>query len=172
MKVLPSRKPVRSDGFDALIGLRLSIVRRAADMLVLHFGDVRPYSSGDGNTGAYALHIQGPWRIAGSAGTVTGRSDLWEYAGPGQRPENWSYEDGASLQDRIFDELIGSYDVDTRSWYNESGRLVVTATQQTKSGDLRLELSGGYAILVFPDGSKGEAWRFFSPGAKRHLVFP
>src|ERR1017187_10233832 len=100
MSVRGSLKPMRSDTFDALIGLRLSIVRRAADMLGLHFGDVRPHPSGEGNTGAFILHIQGPWRIDGPAGTVTGRGDLWEYAGPGQRPENWSYDDGASLQDQ------------------------------------------------------------------------
>jgi hypothetical protein len=31
--------------FDVLIGLRLAIVRRAADMLVVHFGEIRPHPS-------------------------------------------------------------------------------------------------------------------------------
>src|SRR5262245_15811696 len=91
-------RAMQPSGFDALIGLRLSIVRRAADMLVLHFGDIR--ASGDGTVGAYALHVQCPWRFDGLGGTVTGRDDLWDYAGPGERPANWSYEDGRSLQDQ------------------------------------------------------------------------
>jgi hypothetical protein len=48
---------MKGNPFDVLIGLRLSIVRRAADMLVLHFGDIRPHSSGEGTVGDYALHI-------------------------------------------------------------------------------------------------------------------
>jgi hypothetical protein len=90
---------MRLDAFDVLIGFRLSIVRRAADMLVLHFGDIRPHPSGDGTVGAYALHVQCPWRLDGPTGTVTGDGDLWVYAGTGERPESWSYDDGLSLQD-------------------------------------------------------------------------
>jgi hypothetical protein len=85
------------NAFDVLIGLRLSIIRRAADMLVLHFGTVRPHYSGEGSVAYYALHIQCPWRIDSPSGTLTGRDDLWEYAGPGERPSNWSYDDGLSL---------------------------------------------------------------------------
>src|SRR5215470_17765318 len=81
---------MQRNGFAVLIGLRLAIVRRAADMLVLHFGDVRAHPSGEGTIGAYALHVQCPWRLDGPSGTVTGRDDLWEYAGPGERPPNWS----------------------------------------------------------------------------------
>ncbi len=92
--------------FEVLIGLRLSIVRRAADMLVLHFDDIRAHSSGEGTVADYALHVQCPWRFDGPNGTVTGREDLWVYAGPGERPPNWSYEDGLSLQDRRFGELF------------------------------------------------------------------
>jgi hypothetical protein len=36
------------NAFDVLIGLRLSIVRRAADMLGLHFGTIRAHPSGEG----------------------------------------------------------------------------------------------------------------------------
>jgi hypothetical protein len=44
------------NAFDVLIGLRLSIIRRAADMLVLHFGTIRPHLSGEGTLAEYALH--------------------------------------------------------------------------------------------------------------------
>ena len=65
------------NSFDVLIGLRLSIIRRAADMLGLHFGPIRPHASGEGTVADYALHIQCPWRIDSPGGTFTGRDDLW-----------------------------------------------------------------------------------------------
>jgi hypothetical protein len=138
------------NAFDVLIGLRLSIVRRAADMLVLHFGDIRAHSSGKGTVGAYALHVQGPWRFDGPTGTITGRDDLWEYAGSGERPPNWSYEDGPSLQDQRLDGFLGPRDESTQSWVNEIDRLVVTSAQQTNRGDVRLELTADTQSYCFP----------------------
>jgi hypothetical protein len=163
---------MKGNAFDVLVGLRLSIVRRAADMLVLHFGDIRPHPSGEGTIGAYALHVQCPWRFDGPAGTVTGRDDLWEYVGPGERPPDWSHEDGHSLQDLRFSHFF-ERDERTRSWVNQSDRLVVIRAELTNRGEVRLELSNGYAILVFPAGYRHEAWRLFAPGGDGdHLVFP
>lgn len=157
--------------FDVLIGLRLSIVRRAADMLGLHFGNIRPHPSGEGTVADYALHVQCAWRMNSPKGTLTGRDDLWEYAGAGERPPNWSYEDGLSLQDKKFGELFVR-DESTRSWVNESDGFTVTAAQQTKRGDVTLALANGYGILLFPTGCTSEAWRLFASGSGRHLVFP
>src|ERR1700753_129595 len=58
-----------------LLGLPLSIVRNAADMKVFHFGTIRPHPSGRGTVGAYALHLQCPWRIVAEKTIVTGTSD-------------------------------------------------------------------------------------------------
>ena len=163
---------MQRNAFDVLIGLRLSIVRRAADMLVLHFGDIRPHRSGSGTVGDYALHVQCSWRFDGPNGTITGRDDLWDYCGPGERPQGWTYDDGHSLQDVRFGHYFGR-DEATRSWVNEGDRFVVTGAEQNQRGDIRLELSGGYAIRVFPATSRYEAWRFFAPGSDAdHLVFP
>jgi hypothetical protein len=159
-------------GLDALIGLRLSIVRRAANMLVLHFGEVRAHASGVGTVGAYALHIQCAWRFDGPTGTITGRDDLWEYGGDGERPPNWSPEDGLSMQDLRFG-IFFSRDVKTRSWVNDIDRFFVARIEQTKRGDIKIELSEGYEILAFPDSYRLEAWRFFAPGSSAdHLIFP
>jgi hypothetical protein len=159
------------NAFDVLVGLRLSIVRRAADMLVLHFGTIRPHPSGEGTVGDYALHVQCPWRLDSPKGTVTGRDDLWQYAGPGERPPNWSYDDGLSLQDKKFAELFVR-DETTRSWVNESDGFGVATARQTKCGDVTLSLINGYDIRIFPASCGGEAWRLFAPGSGRHLVFP
>jgi hypothetical protein len=162
---------MRSDVFEVLVGLRLTIARRAADMLVLHFGDIRPHASGEGTVGAYALHVQCPWRLDGPIDTLTGRDDLWEYAGPGERPSGWTYEDGLSLQDKRLGEFMGSRDERTRSWVNQGVRHFVLSAQQTNLGDVTLELTGGSAIRLFPARSSGEAWRLFAPGSARHTIF-
>ena len=162
---------MRLDEFRVLNGKRLSIVRRAADMLVLHFGDIRPHASGDGTVGDYAFHIQCPWRFEGPAGIITGRDDLWDYAGPGERPRRWSYEDGFSLQDVRWAEYFVR-DEETNSWVNATDRFVVNRADQSELGDVTLFFSDGYRLLVFPAGSRGEAWRFFAPGSDHHLVFP
>jgi hypothetical protein len=159
-----------ASAFDVLIGLRLSIVRRAAAMLVLHFGEIR--ARGDGSVGDYALHVQCPWRFDAPNGTVTGCDDLWAYAGPGERPENWSYDDGLSLQDQRWSRFFVR-DTRTRSWVNDSDRFVVTGAEQGERGDVRIELTEGYALLVFPASQRSEAWRLFAPGSDHdHLVFP
>jgi hypothetical protein len=64
------------DSFKVLVGLQLSILRRAADMLVLHFGGIRVHPSGKGTVGTYALHAQCTWRFNGPGGKITGRDDL------------------------------------------------------------------------------------------------
>lgn len=159
--------------FDELKGLRLTIVRRVVDMLVAHFGPIRPHRSGEGTIGSWALHVQCPWRFEGPMGTITGSSDLWAYAKGEPRPDGWSYEDGGSLQDKKLSELFGPRDDETRSWYNRADRLEVTKAVCKQNGDLTVSLSGSFALVVFPAGCDGEAWRFFEPGhLGPHLIFP
>jgi hypothetical protein len=156
---------------DELIGLRLSIVRKAADMLGLHFGDVRPHHSGRGTVGAYTLHIQCPWRIDGPKGTITGSDDRWEYAGPGEPPPNWLHEDGPNLQDERLDGLFGECRAKI-GWVNDDNKFVVSSVRQGLQGDLALEFSDGHSISIFPASGEREAWRFFAPDDEHHLVFP
>src|SRR5262245_34261091 len=100
-----------------LIGKRLSIARRAADMRVLHFGDVRAVD--EGTVGEFALHIQCPWRIDGPEGIVTGRTDLWTLPSRDYPPDDWSYDEG-NLQDERVTRLLLSQDP-----IAETGSLVV-----------------------------------------------
>jgi len=163
---------VNANPLDVLIGLPLSIVRRAADMLVVHFGEIRPHPSREGTVGDYALHVQCPWRFDGPVGTITGRDDLWEYAGPGERPDNWSYEDGSSPQDERLSHFFAR-DERTGSWVNERDRFRVTGVEQMERGEVRVVFLDGYALRVFPASHTGEAWRFFAPGKDAdHLIFP
>jgi hypothetical protein len=159
--------------FDSIKGLNLSIVRRAADMLGLHFGPITVSDAGKRSFGVFVLHVQCAWRFERGAYTITGRDDLWKYAGPGERPKNWSYEDHQSLQDKKLNQVLGQYQHERGGgWFNEGGDFEVTDVVCNELGDVKITLSGGYTFSMFPAGNV-EAWRVFGPGkTERHVVFP
>jgi len=104
-------------------------------------------------------------------GTITGRDDLWEYAGPGEPAPDWPYTGEANIQNQQLSKLLGSPD-ERLGWTNETERFKVVSVDATKLGDVRIVLSDGYSLLLFPNGIATEAWRFFAPEDERHLVFP
>lgn len=142
-----------------LVGLPLSIVRNAADMKVFHFGDVRPHPSGRGTVGAYALHVQCPWRIVSQNAIVTGTSDRFLGATEGEEVNHDDPRSG-SLQFVRAESLLKGYDDTTRSFVNATNQLVVLAAHADDFGGADLLLSGDYRLQIFPDGSLAEDWRF------------
>jgi hypothetical protein len=147
-----------------LVGLKLALARRAADLRNFQFGRVRAVPGG--TVGEYALHIQCPWRLEGPDGIITGRCDLWE---PAERSEEidwdtWDYEKDENLQDRRLAALLGGYDPATRSLANQTGYLVVENVGGDEYGGAVIRLSGGYRLVLFPAGTRGEDWRVFRPG--------
>jgi hypothetical protein len=83
--------------------------------------------------------------------------------------EDWTYELG-NLQDERLASLLGGRDPETKALMNTSGMLVVETASGTSACGLCLELSGGYRLVVFPDGSSGEAWRLLGHQVPEHLV--
>lgn len=146
-----------------LVGLKLSIARRAADLRAFHFGQIRKIAKG--TSGECALHIQCPWRLEGPHGIITGWSDLWEPAEhvPDMDWGAWDYQQSKNLQDNQVGELLGSYDPQTRSFINETDQLVVEAVRGDAYGGATLVLSGGFRLVIFPAGTRGEDWRIFRP---------
>ena len=137
-----------------------------------HFGEVT--EGDDGSWGEYALHLQCPWRLDGPAGVLTGHGDLWEHATLHPPPDDWSFETGDSLQDARLHAFLGGRDERTRSWVSTAppGHFVVTGVDGTENGELTVALSGGYSLRVFPDTSRGEAWRLLTPQTEApHFVF-
>lgn len=156
-----------------LVGLQLSIARRAADMRVFHFGKVSEVAGG--TVGEFALHIQCPWRIEGRNGVVTGRRDLWEPSKELQAREpeldltHWKYDSG-NLQDEKMGQFLEGYDPATRSAVNRKDGLIVQAVSSDDLGGATISLSGDYRIVIFPSGTTGEEWRIFRPGEGDHFV--
>ncbi len=150
-----------------LVGLPLSIARRAADMAVFHFGRVTRLARG--SVGQYALHIQCPWRLGGPEGIITGRADYWQP--PGNLDGKDFSCDEVNRQDEKLRQFLGGYDEKTRSAIDEMGKFVVESVAADESGGATLRLSGGFALVIFPDGSTGEEWRKFRPGSREdHFV--
>jgi hypothetical protein len=146
-----------------LIGLGLSIARRAADMRIFHFGRIRQVEKG--TVGDYALHIQCPWRLEGPQGIMTGRSDLWEPAedSPDIDWETWDYDKDENLQDKLIGEFLKGYDPQTGSVVNATGQLIVETVEGDAYGGAIIVLSGGFRLVLFPAGTCGEDWRIFQP---------
>jgi hypothetical protein len=154
-----------------LVGRPLAIARRAADMRGFHFGEVRAVDRG--TVGEYTLHVQCPWRLEGPGGIVTGRADLWHPADVNERPDwdTWDYDKDENLQDRRLADFLGGYDPVTRSPVNRTGHLVVEGLDADDCGGLTVRLSGGYRLVLFPAGTRGEDWRFMGPGdLESHFV--
>jgi hypothetical protein len=154
-----------------LIGLKLALVRRAADLRNFQFGRVRSVERG--TVGEYALHVQCPWRIEGPDRIIMGRCDLWEPAEPSaeNNRDTWDYDGDENLQDRRLAGLLGGYDPATRSFVNQTEQLVVEDVHADDYGGAAIRFSGGYQLVLFPAGTRGEDWRLFRPGTDEpHFV--
>lgn len=158
-----------------LIGLPLSIARRAADMLVIHFGTIREYENG--TVGDFALHIQCPWRIGDSTGIITGRYDLYfsaetsEYFDDVIDNGDMRYKFEKNLQDKKIGELLQGFDAITRSYINVTNLLVVEKVEADNFGGATIYLSGGYQLSMFPYSCQTEHWRFLQGATnEKHFV--
>ncbi len=144
-----------------IIGLPLTAARRAADMRMFHFGELRPVDRG--SVADFALHVQCPWRIEGADGIVTGRSDFWEPMVDGPPFDHaLDYEKSPNLQDVRLD-----------SWFADNKQsLVVKRIDADEFGGASLRLDGGFVLRLFPAGTRGEDWRLLGPmtGASHFVV--
>lgn len=147
----------------SVLGLPLAIARDAGNMKNFQFGKIRPHPSGKGTVGDFALHVQCPWRLVTNDRILTGSADYYEPAVEGEEV-NLDDRRSGNLQRKRLREVFGTYDAKTRSLINETDSLIVTAVHTDRFGGLDLELSGGFRLQVFPNGSRGENWRFFAPG--------
>lgn len=161
-----------------LIGLKLSRTALAADMRTLQFGNTEARQGG-GVVGELGLHVQCPWRLESDAGIITGSDDLYvpsEKSDQSEEPFDW--EKGGSLQDKALRELLEGYDESTGQIVNSTNLLVVEDICSDWAGGFCLALSGGYRFLVFPNGTRREAWRLFRPSRdgytsnEKHFVVP
>lgn len=156
--------------FAQLIGMKLSIARRAGNMRAFHFGKIRQLENG--TAGEFALHISCPWRLDGPDSTITGSRDLWDHISGEPMPDDWEPNERDNIQDVRLGHLLKGYDIPTRSHVNITDHLTVEHSTLSKYGDITIALSDGYSLTVFPAGSNGEQCRLFRPASdEAHIVF-
>ncbi|MCP4406521.1 MAG: hypothetical protein GY807_01930 [Gammaproteobacteria bacterium] len=153
---------------EVLIGLPLLKIRRAADMLMMHFGSPRLVEDRKGKqktVGEWALHVQTNWRITRGSEILFGQADML------YRASDLEPRDDDRLGELRFDERAEAL--------NEAlpeSETVVQGVACDVFGGLRLTFRDGLALEVFPDMSSDfpdyELWRLFGPGkGYQHLVF-
>lgn len=143
-----------------LVGRRLLAADRVVDVLILRFG-------GDGDGDERALHVACPWRLADAERVLVGAGDLLTPADPDGEPESFDWEPpGASWLDVRLDELAAR---------RGAAPPTVTAVSADPFGGLRLGLSDGLVLELFPNSTptghvSTEFWRLSAPGAADIVV--
>lgn len=109
------------------------------------------------DVGDYALNLQCSWRLTGPEGIITGSTDFFYPAGdPYNEPPDFNYHVQGSNR---CDERMAAFFRECSSRFP-----VVTHVWADNVGSIRLHLTGGCALEVFPDDSlKDEHWRLFQP---------
>jgi hypothetical protein len=128
-----------------LIGLDVSGVSHAADMLTMQFGPLRQVSTRRGalkQVGAWSLHVQCNWQIERAGSIIATQDDLSGADDEAHRAAGFLYESLA-----------------------EHGPATVESIRGSDSGGVSIGLSSGLRMVVTPSGSADEEdWRFFAPG--------
>jgi hypothetical protein len=161
--------PTIENALAPLVGLSLQCIGRAADLVWVHFGELRKIHdqhAGSRTVGEWALHLQCAWRLTLPPAIIIGREDL-HYAAEGIEPYDW---DTDGEHESRFDRIATSLNQDFATSPSRVSTVLADAL-----GGFTLRLDGGSCFDVFPaisTASKSEHWRIFRPGAGGHLVFP
>jgi hypothetical protein len=133
----------------ALVNLHVSAVSHAADMLTLHFGPQKQYTTRRGTVlggGAWALHVQCDWQIVRLGDIVATQNDLSEAA-------------HRAVQ-KIHDLLVAS------------GPARVESVVVSELGGATISMSNDLRLVITPTSVPGdEDWRLFKPDSDaKHFV--
>ena len=147
-----------------LRGLRLWDAGRAADMLWLQLGErVRAPTSRDPErqVGAFALRVMCPWRVTGSAGIITGRSDIFVPSDPDEDESEFQWDrPGRSIVDQQLSTWIEAH---------KDRPLAVLEITVDRCAGFAMRLEDLNSLEVFPDAFSmphdiREHWRILQPG--------
>jgi len=153
------REAIRSQ-IGKLIGLNLQYAGRASNLFWLGFGELISVTR-RGKTeelAEYALDIQCSWRIIKDNKILVGSRDFYSPR-TGWNQENDDFDWDVQGNNR-FDERIESFIENTKE------HVAVERVEPDEVGGLKIFLSQGYLLEVFPDTSEddeySEFWRFFN----------
>ncbi len=151
----------------AIIGMPIWGAGRAVNMEMFDIGDRVEKTSRYGETiqvGAYAIHVQCPWRVIGPEGIAVGSIDA--HYPPSVREGDESFD--SNNDSSLCEEKMSA-------WLERRGGepLFIRSVAADESGGFRLGLSGGYSVDVMPASSRPdyEHWRLIGPGTGRRTHF-
>ena len=152
-----------------LSGLRLAVCGAVADMLWLHFGEMRSVVDRRGvekQVGEWALHLQCSWRFVRSGIVVLGGSDFYYDAVTGEQYD-WDSKSESVFHrnSKHLNELL------------DSEKFLVSVVRCNHAGAFDLVFDHDLMLSVMPTESSShdhdESWRFFVPSSDLpHYVFP
>lgn len=141
-----------------LAGLKLQDAGRASNLFWLGFGDIIQIIRRGKTleTAEYALHIQCAWRITLKNKIAVASRDF--YSPSSEWDGDMDDFDWDIQGNNRFDERINAF-------IKDNERLMVQKIESDEFGGLKIYLSDGYKLEVFPDSSEddeqSEHWRFF-----------
>jgi hypothetical protein len=150
-----------------IVGLPLRCIGRAANLLWLHFGEMRSAGTRGGGTktvGEWAIHVQCPWRICRHGHIVVACQDYYCSPGGEALDDDWD-SPGKSRFDSLATILCTEF---------ETRPPVVSSVNVDEVGGFSLNFNAGYRLDVFPADSNdsSEDWRVFQPGSgNKHFVY-
>lgn len=153
-----------------LIGLPLWNAGRSTDVEWFDFGskltEIPTRNGGTTTVGEYVLDAECAWHIAGPNGIVVASRDRFYPAGDDPYKELDGFEWDKQGENRC-DERI--------KWLLEERKstpMIVESIEANSLGGIRLNLSRGYILEIFPDDSlDSEYWRLFEPSnTNKHFV--
>lgn len=158
-----------------LLGLPLWAMGRATDLEWFQFRGQREVVNRRGEkrtVGDWALHVQCPWRIVQVGKILVASADLYYPAGIHKFDDLELAKEGGWAWDRN-----GPCRLDERTaalhQVLDTDPPTVEGVQADAVGSLRIGLSSGYVLELFPHCTleDQEHWRFFEPYRdKRHFV--
>jgi hypothetical protein len=141
----------------ALLGKKMWIYRRAADMAGFHFGDripVKDYYERPSEVGEYAMHIQCAWRIVKDGRVLVASRDLYYPAGDlkdDSIPEGFDWDRDQNRRDTLLNSMF------------TGPGFTVRDVHLGLAGMCNIEFDEGLALEIFPDDSlTHEHWRLFA----------
>ena len=154
------------EALEPVVGLPLRCIGRAANMLWLHFGEMREVkvrSGGRKSVGDWAIHVQCPWRISRLGRIVIAYHDFYK------SPDGDALDDLDTSGRSRFDSMAARLCTEF-----ETTSPVVGSVAPDDVGGFSVRFSRNYRLDVFPAASddSSEHWRVFQTGAtSKHFVF-
>ncbi len=148
-----------------LLGLPLRGLGRSANLLSVHFGNLREMSAREGGPGTapeWTIQIQCPWRISQGSRIVVAYRDFYFSDVP--------LKNVAVMTKSRFDSVIAGLCAE----FAEIPP-VVRRLETDDTGGFSIHLSDDYCLEAFPaeNTESGKCWRIFEPVAQgQSFVFP